>query len=371
MSPQTFPTDSEVVQAITDVVIRRFADANGSGKAEIKPLRFHDFSICFSLRTKGDRVGGGYFVKIGKSDRRLRKARSIFPLTDADRRLAEDEYASLLYLHKFWNNADIDVNFVEPVGFLREYSALIARHIEASDFFRTFRRWDLLGRFSRKENQNKEALHVFFFRLGAALAHFHGTHSKMKIFCVKPIIAKIERYVTDLSAGGADDSFCRSVLKRLCAHRDFTVSTIYTFTLKGLDIRNILMDRTGRLHLLDPGRMKEDCREADLARFLVTCRILYWGSFLFFLRLAPGRAYEKGFLEGYSGSGETCAGTEDTSPMILSLLSIKELFKHWHMAHVALRLKNWPAPFKPFLRRCYIDPFYRQHISAELNRLEA
>lgn len=81
---------------------------------------------------------------------------------------------------------------------------------------------------------------------------------------------------------GEKDSFLNDIVKRLARLKDYTVNAHSTRTLKGLDIRNILIDKGGLLRILDPGKMKRDCIEADLARFLVTCRILYWGSMLFF-----------------------------------------------------------------------------------------
>jgi len=100
----------------------------------------------------------------------------------------------------------------------------------------------------------------------------------------------------------------------------------------------------------------------DLARFIVTCRILYWGSILLFLRITPNPSYEESFLNSYYGNNKR--------PLkVLSILIIKEFIKHWRMAHTVLEMKSWPSPIKNFLKKNYIDPFYKSQINTEIPKL--
>jgi hypothetical protein len=48
---------------------------------------------------------------------------------------------------------------------------------------------------------------------------------------------------------------------------------------------------------------------------------------------------------------------------------VKDLFKHWRAAHVALGLKSWPEGLKGVVRPTYIDRFYEREIASELERM--
>jgi hypothetical protein len=128
-----------------------------------------------------------------------------------------------------------------------------------------------------------------------------------------------------------------------------------------LDIRNILEGENGGLFILDPGKIKLDYQEADLARFLVTCKILYWGSLGLLWPMVPDISYEESFIRGYYGK-------RPMKTKLLSLLTTKELFKHWYMAYVVLRLKPWPQGLKRIIKKVYIDRFYKNQLSIEANR---
>jgi hypothetical protein len=160
-----------------------------------------------------------------------------------------------------------------------------------------------------------------------------------------------------------DSKFRSFIMKRIENLRDYTESARITMTLKGLDLRNVLINKEGRVYLLDPGKMSEDIGEADLARFIVTCRILYWGGVLFFLRLTPEQSYEQRFIKGYYGS-------DKRSGTLLRIMIIKELLKQWRWAHMNLRFKHWPKPLKQILEKAYINPFYRREVMSELLKLD-
>jgi hypothetical protein len=111
------------------------------------------------------------------------------------------------------------------------------------------------------------------------------------------------------------------------------------------------MDEQDNLFLIDPGRMKLAYREADLARFIMTYRIIYWGSILFFLRIKPDLKAENAFFDAYYSR------TSHHSQKLLSLFLVKEQLKHWHTALDSLRLFMWPNIIKRFIAVTYINPF--------------
>ena len=151
----------------------------------------------------------------------------------------------------------------------------------------------------------------------------------------------------------------------LSAHDWSPVAGYEASTLKGIDLRNLLIDGSDGVFLLDPGRMKRTFREADLARFLLTYRILYWGHWLFALGCEPDPAAEGEFLESYYASSEPASGR------LLEFYLVKEALKHWHTAHASLRLKTWPAPVKRLVAAAYIDRFYERQLAVGLERLLA
>lgn len=326
------------------------------------PWEIHDFSSCFSLE-RGD--GGdprGIYVKIPKIDVRRQ---TVAPETEGDRRLGRAEFESLSFLKDHWPGDLHDVRFVEPLAFYDDLNAIVTRRFYADELYERFRSEDLRGRIVNPTGERP--VEGILRRIGATLREFQrsaGTvrTSELSIFRAPAVLDKMERagaFVAERSGSGA---FVHCTLRRLRTlpipeHRHALVPT-----LKGLDVRNMFV-AGDRVHLLDPGKLKPDAAVADLARLIVTCRILYWGSTVFFARLAPASLYEVALIRGY--------GLPDDSPErpVLRLLILKELFKHWRAAYTALGTKRWPLPTKWFLGRFYIDPFYRREVSRELGAL--
>jgi hypothetical protein len=352
-------------QLLADIVLDKWIPESrnaGPGKGHIGPLEFNNFSICFGVGAGKNTEVPGVYVKIPKADLFLKSEKKILPLAEEDRRFGESEYEALVYLAQHWTADDLKIKFVKPLDYLSEFNAIVTERADGGDYFRFLRKADMLERFAGRRSGSAAAASLS--RLGTALARFHKTAEKEESFPCDPVIAKILLCASRLNSSGLDSGLLEDTIVAVETFRGSRPLTLMTKTLKGLDVRNILIDRSENIFLLDPGRMKEDCREADLARFLVTLRILYWGSLRFFARLSPRQLYERSFLGGYYGPGEM------PDQRLLILLTIKELLKHWHIAHVILRLKPWPAPLKNFLKRTYIDPFYKHQLRIEMARLK-
>jgi aminoglycoside phosphotransferase (APT) family kinase protein len=133
-------------------------------------------------------------------------------------------------------------------------------------------------------------------------------------------------------------------------------------TLKGIDIRNILIDQDDKVSILDPGRLKLASREADLSRFIMTYRILYWGSRLF-LFIDPDKDAEKAFLKAYYDNSFPASGN------VLHFYLIKEQLKHWYTAHESLEMHSYPAVVKRLLAGIYVNPYYIRQLTAELEKI--
>jgi len=300
-------------------------------------------------------------VKIPKADLYKSKKKGVFPLTDDDRRFAEEEYESLIYLSQSWKSYDLNIVFVKPVGFIKEYNAIVTEKVYAKDLFKLFRRRDLIRRLNLYDKN--DPMHNILSRIGTGLSRFHQNLVKVVKFDLSEIVSKVDYYCLLLNSFGIDRNFLDSIIARLLKFEDYNPPTDITHTLKGLDLRNILVDREKNLFMLDPGKIKQNYIEADLARFLVTCRILYWGSVVFFSGICPDSSYEERFLQGYY-----CG--KERNNKLLAILIIKELFKHWLMAYEALQLKWWPGAMKYLLRKTYIDQFYKGQLTSEIAELE-
>lgn len=352
------PDNLEVHAALSALVAKQIFGLNvNSDHFLLSPLEVSYFSSGFSLDLVDGFKRRGVFIKIPKADI-IRK--TIFPITAEDRKLAEEEYRSLVTLSEFWDSGDIKVNFVKPLKFINNYNAIITERVYAQHLFKFFRKCDLLRKIGLAKNN--DPMYDILCRIGKALAKYHQKSFKKKVFIIDETISKINNYCLLLSQFGVEQHILKSIMAGLAETKGYNSASHITKTIKGLDIRNILFDNNYNIYMLDPGKTKQDYNEMDLARFIVTCRILYWGSFLFFHQLSPHDSYENMFLKGYYYN-------DDHPGKLLIIFLIKELFKHWVMAYKVLQINKWPMPIKRFLKFTYIDPFYKNQLYRELNKL--
>jgi len=357
----TDPTNKELYDKLKKYVIAKYlADDIYLQRIDCGPLRINCFSACFPVNAISQQGQRGVYVKIPKIIFYNKEKEKIVPFSGEDVALAEDEYNSLIYLSRYWrNDDDINVHFVKPLGFLREYNAIITEQFYAKHFFKMYRQYDLKNRFKKQRND----VHRIMARLGISLNKFHNPLMKECKFNVESVLTKIETCCSQIKSFGVDSNFIDKTVLKLRKVECLDISTHLTSTLKGFDVRQVFVNKDGAIFLLDPGKMKTDYKEMDLARFIATCRILYWGSMLFFLRMSPDISYEESFIQAYYRNGKRL-------DKVLYILTIKELLKHWRMAYTVLELKQWPLLIKKILKKTYIDPFYKWQINNELVALE-
>lgn len=329
---------------------------------ECGPIEVNCFSICFPATLTGPAGMEQVYVKIPKVIFYDKEKETLGPLSDEDVRLAEDEYESLLYLSKHWDGADISVTFVKPLGYIREFNAIITERIRAKHFFRQYRDSDLSGRLLGRART--DPVSGAMSRLGEALARFHKESSGRVLGHADHILEKMHGYLLELRGYGVDSAYLDDMAGRLNGWKGLTFTSRRAVNLKGLDVRQVFVDEDSRLYLLDPGKLKDGYREVDLARFVVTCRILYWGSAAILFRITPSTCYEESFLKTYTQ-------INGISEAALRILIVKEFLKHWRMAHASLARRRWSRTQKAFLKRVYLDPFYKQQLSVEVSKWEA
>lgn len=350
----------QVQEAIVRAVVERVARQQFDGtKVNVTPLVTNYFSFVFSLQIPGPNSLGKVFVKIPKKDLR-RGSNTILPITPADRIMAEDEVNSLQLLADEWAADDLGVSWVRLRTFIPQYNAIVTDAVDATDALGIFRRMDFCSRMGSKASRawSRGAM----ARLAEALGRFHKRSTQSSVFFMRESLHKLESYCDELSVK-ARNEWPERVKRVLRSMADLKIPAVVVPTLKGIDIRNVLMDERERIFLLDPGRVKRTCREADLARFLMTYRILYWGSRLFLLGLRPDTEAEKAFLKIYYSN------TAPGDSRLLSLYLIKEQLKHWHTAIDSLYLLPWSITMKRLVAAIYINPYYTRQLAAEVKKV--
>jgi hypothetical protein len=325
----------------------------------IGKLAINYFSFVFSIKAQTPNGSQRVFVKIPKEDLRQR-SKSILPISPADRTLASDEELSLRMLNDRWHSDDLDIFWVRLRSVFPQYNAIVTDAIEGDDAFAIFRKLDLRRRLG--SNKDSIRLREVMARFGKALGRFHQGNARAMVFRVNEILPKLEHYCRELGSS-TRNPLLNKAIKTLDSIADLEIDTLEVLTLKGLDIRNVLMDKQDKLFLLDPGRMKQTCREADLARFIMTFRIIYWGRGLFLLRLSPDYQAEKAFLDAYYSN------TTQPSKELLSLFLIKEQLKHWQTAIYSLGLLTWPITLKRLVAATYVNPYYTRQLAMELKKV--
>jgi hypothetical protein len=281
-----------------------------------------------------------------------------YPLTKADRILAKNEYESLMLLSKSWAT-EFGVTFIQTLGYIDEYNAIITERFFGDFFFKEFQKYDTKEKFF---NQASNPIHSAMFNFGQSLNSFHQKSISDAVFKTNEVLEKIKKYIIFLQKFNVNNYDLELILEALNEFSGTEYKTSIVKNIKGIDVRQILFNEKFQYCVMDPGKITKNFIEVDLARFIVTCRILYWGTFGILLKLKPNRRYEKNFMNGYKSS-------VSLSKEALKIMIIKELFKHWKIAHISLERKKWPKLFKLLLRKLYVDSFYKHLISNELQKL--
>ena len=347
-------TNDQIHKNLSEYIIKNYF--LNSDNIETGPWEVNCFSICFWINATVESKQRGIYVKIPKVIFYNKDNESIMPLSEEDKNLAEDEYRSLQYLGKYW--LDNETQFIKPINFLKEYNAIITERIYGDHFFKILKKSDLKRRFYYPSTSSSNILK----RLAKSLSKFHQLSMIPCKFNFDEYFLKIEKYAIELQSFGVPKHYLDNLFSRLDKAKDWNLDSYQTKTLKGLDVRQVFISGRRDIFILDPGKMKKDYIEADLARFLTTCKILYWGTFYIFLRLSPSHYFAESFIRSYSGNHKL-------SGRLLNILIIKELLKLWKMAHLITGVRSWPLPIKKTLRRIYIDPFYKGQINIELTTL--
>ena len=348
--------NDSVYLSIGNQVSKEILGATDDAIISIGSLSTNYYSFTFSVNVTSSKGSRDVYVKIPKEDMRGIQA-SILPISSSDKSMAEEEISSLKLLEKDWNSNDLGVYWVRLCGAIPEYNVIVTERIFANEAFLVFRNCDLWGRFGFTKNIKQ--LQYFMSNMGVALSRFHQKNSRKSTFFLADVLDKFEFYCEEITAS-TGSRLPNEIMALLGSLGDAQYETNEVATLKGIDIRNVLIDDDENLYFLDPGKIKNTSQEADLSRFIMTYRALYWGSKQLLLFRAPDYSVELAFLNGYFEEGE------ESSPELLSIYILKEQLKHWHIALDSLNRLNWYDKVKYWVAKIYVNPFYTKQISDQL-----
>ncbi len=348
----------ERVQAAVRTALNLSAQEQETGDCDIVfgQAMLDYYSLCFPAELRNSRgVQRSLYCKCPRAA--APEVTSILPFTEADRGLAGYEVESLRLLERYWHSPHDAAQFVKIYLYVSEVNCLVLERVFGEEFYPVARRQDVRTKLGLRDDVS---IAPILRATGAALARFHN-EAPAGAEQSASLDSKVERYLSDLQNWGLASQAAQEVRMawKNCSREMQNSSSVAT--LKGLDIRNLLVKAPDKGMLIDPGRIKTGEAESDLGRFLATLRLLYWGSPLLFLHCVPSAKLEGAFLDAY-------AEMRAYSASKLKLYFVKELTKHWWMAYSALQVKRYPALIRELLRKVYIDAFFKALILKELRR---
>jgi len=352
-------TQDKELKKLISLILRELSD-DGRYQTFVDhgPLKINVFSITFWANFEGLGSQNSVYIKIPKYIFYASGINFLSPITRFDIDLAINESNSLENLSINWDRS-YGVFFVNKLVYIKEFNAIVTERIFGSLFYKEYQNSDSARKYN---NSDPDKVMVGMNNFGKSLKSFHAKSSHNSIFKANEVLNKIELYIDYLQATGVSSKYFKSLYKTLKNSTGINNPTFLAKNLKGIDIRQIFINNDHNLFIIDPGKISEGYVEVDLARFIVTCRILYWGTIKIFFRNIPNDSYENKFLEGYYGSNKNY-------PKSLNLLIIKEYFKQWKVGHASIYKREWPFFLKFIFKKLYMDPFFKWLISNELKKL--
>ena len=183
--------------------------------------------------------------------------------------------------------------------------------------------------------------------IGHSLAAYHARTARQADFDHTRLIAKIQE--------GAE-ALRTNVPGWLKPEARMDQPTTVVPAIKGFEVRNARV-AGGRIWLFDPGRVRDEPPEADIARFLVSLRMCGWGTPYFVVPLDT-ISLEAAFMEGY-------LGVRAFDAQVLALFVAREALWNWREGRDAIASKGLPRVMRALMAGVYVEiPFRRLWLAA-------
>ena len=340
----TISSPTSTVPAWVVAVLRPFLESHlGAGwLGALREWRFASryFSSVIIFRVEGQSSLSGRFVAKFPKVERGRGFSHVPERRDGDLELAAQEYAALEALAERWPQGE--TAYVRPRFYHPPSGMLVFDYLEGRDLYRRSLPFRLATR--SVPSHFLASLRT----LGHALAVYHTRTAAPGQFDFARLIAKID----------ARAKVLRLTLPRWLsadAHRE---AGSLVPAIKGFELRNTRIAQD-RIWLFDPGRLRPEPPEADLARFLLSLWICGWGT-PFFPFALDARPLVHAFTEGYIEQ-------HIVDERALRVFLLREILWNWREGREALADKGLLRPVSALLTQFYVEfPFRRLWRSSTL-----
>jgi hypothetical protein len=333
----------------------------GQPAAAVRPFGMPDVDYWSIIHTYAVETPRGkrhtVYCKMPRSRRGLTPAEDLTS-DPGSGEMARVEFESLRRLSQLFQKSDPSLGVIRPLDLLGEPSAVLSEGVPAStEVFLRLRQAD-------KVKAERPAAVDLMRKCGRWLAHLHRQDpSASGLPPMPPCAAHLEGLragVERLRRGRNVGPVLSYIDKLRGLIVDGEEDAVYA--AEGFEVRNFIVSG-GAIYFLDPGRMSVGPRYEDLARFLASLAILYWGQLRLLWKTQTEDVYARGFLDGYQGAG----GRVDAR--VLSAYLVKRYLELWYEGLEVLELKRPLPPLRWFGRRVYLPRFFCKRIDAELARL--
>jgi hypothetical protein len=302
---------------------------------------------------------GSIFIKIPKAD--MYEADILSILRDPRaRNSGEAEFEAFTKIHAIGDWPE-GCSTVRPLEYVPQFNAIVTEFFPSKDLFVQCRRASTVGRLT--PGRNPEGVHASLARCGAWLRHFQRAHDAHGQVAVRSdqLLSQMTLWSKDIERTCIRPRFLKTVLEALRASR-WSVTMPEARTCEGFEVRNIIVDGAGTVRLVDPGQLSWASGLEDVAHFLVSLTLLFWGTPSLWLGIPTAREYRRCFLRAWA------LQDAQVPERILAWFEMRELIRQWREAHLVVSRKPYPAAVRRCLGGIYVDPFFHNRIAATLLR---
>ena len=326
-----------------------FPDAARGRIADRGPVELDYWSISYRLAFPEHSI----FIKIPKVEP-YQSSISHIARDARARRSAEIEFDGFRRIHGIpdW---PAGCSAVRPLEYIPGFNAIATEFHPSRDLFRVCRQAAFPGKL--RSPSSAEDAHSSLRRCGRWLRHFQRAGHGGETLTVGSgqLLADIGAWAGEIETLCLRPRFVRQILNTLERH-PWSAAFPKSRTSEGFEVRNIIVDRAGTVRLVDPGQLGWSSGLEDVAHFLVSLTMLFWGRPSLWLGIPIARAYRRSFLDAWR------AGDASVSAGVLAWFETRELFRQWRDAYQVIARKPYSAAARRLLRAAYIDLFFMNRI---------
>jgi len=305
------------------------------------------------------------YCKIPKSDWNITSIDKILVYNyKQSRQMALVEFNNLRYLYNIFNECpDNSLKTIKPLDFISKFNLILTEGVVNS-----FEIFEFLRKIGRKRNINKFPLFLIE-KMGSWLGYVHKIgFNNFRNFPLFPTfnqqILKYKEIVKKLNVNSRVKCKLFGYFEKLeKIASNLILTSEKTFVIEGFEVRNFITDKKA-IYFLDPGKISIGSLYEDLARFIASLAILYWGRIDFLFEFRNESCFFEKFINGY------CKYVNlNLDYFILSIYLFKQYLKLWIDGLKVLIFKQYPRFVSNLIEKIYIEHFFSKRIENILKRI--